>query len=386
MKAEYEPIALQDIYPGADGKSILDKDKVLLLYAKTHKIAADYPDHPIDFQFFDDTATMMINFDTSGGIPAAARTNPAFLPNNTTVHFINYTPIERNRDKAAIFKECENGRFIGHGVIDSHYADTVNLMMANAPDARDDKYDVRSVNVGKRHLSPSMVQKCIDASALSNLLKPDNLLQFKTIIADLLIGLIKTSATKETLGDMPRYRSLLILAGILGSQSNNEVKAQDIRSLCLSDHEVLACCAELIEQYKEIIARTTSAGSGSAAMVFADSSKTYCPEIDLVIDVIKTLVPYIEANLSEVGLFGGANILLNGHSYKVPDGVKKLYDYALSENSPEQKIANIRKLITEKLGSSKPGRSPRTTSLYEALNRRMNPAPAKDLSLTASKA
>ena len=102
------------------------EDKINILYAQIHKVAADHPDDRIVFDFFDDRMDILEYLHTF------FRKYPALIPNHVTLRLFQYqanvvTPMgehTQNTDSTLSLNHGINGR----GLIDIDYRQTVKNM------------------------------------------------------------------------------------------------------------------------------------------------------------------------------------------------------------------------------------------------------------------
>lgn len=156
--------AIDTSYEGKHCSWVMDRTKLTMLYAQIHKMASDFPEDEIVFDFYDDRGLQCRSDDDDllEILAAFFEKFPQCLPTNTTLCLNHYAG-----EEATLITSIQ-----GTGDIDRHYRQTVFDMVSLAREADDDQdQDEYSPIAAAYYVTPELLaekrQKAEAASLLT---------------------------------------------------------------------------------------------------------------------------------------------------------------------------------------------------------------------------
>ncbi|MDO8953570.1 MAG: hypothetical protein Q7V63_01820 [Gammaproteobacteria bacterium] len=379
LEAIFDPLLLKDVFPGNANHSVMDDDKVMILYAQAQKAQLDNPDAYIDFQFYDDLFNGL-NLKAYADIGERLLTvigtgdHPTLLlPVGMVLHLRLYNDAMRNFDKADITND--QACVTGSGPVDPHFAATITDMIESASmHISTSAPPVRSISIGpegEKQLSAEVINNIVAERAcmLPGLVLCGNIGAIQAGILIVLVEELKKSH-KDGISATDHYRALIAVAHLL----ERSLPLVD-KTTAIKEMTIMVSLRELFNKLMKALpkagAAVARAGISSTVLPFATAT---IPALKVdnaaknLIAVIEHLVGSLEAGeLNEPS--STSTIIFNGSELRVPDGIARIYAKVLSMEPAATKLLGINTVLAEK-AASKPWFTKRdsvTERAYEGL-------------------
>ncbi|MDF2690845.1 MAG: uncharacterized protein K0S29_700 [Gammaproteobacteria bacterium] len=390
LEAQYDPLLLADIFPGDAGRGVMDEDKVLILYYQAHKVASENPGSRIDFQLYDDTMREMAN-NATYGLKLTLDRCSKFFPKGSIVHMRNYDFSTRAADRKTIYKDELTVE--GRVPADSHFKDMIaELVESTGNRMSRDVPAIRAFAVAeiREHCRAERIEQSLRKRLLLDAIRSGATDSLKAAILKLLLICIRSPHPSTSVNESEEYKALKSLFSIWNSSASDEVKAIETARQLIANLTARELCEKIYFESgieASLAAPAGGAGGRAASTAFASSMgavsvNPWDKDSEKLTILLMDLLRQIETGaIHEPSSRAMVNV--NGKEYRLPDGIARIYQIAISDKPASVKSAEIKSVLDEKK-TPRFSRKEDTVYDYETLREFM--ATSSSVSLSAAPA